>query len=393
MFTHKLSRGMALLLLALPMLVSACASGASATTSPTATAAPAAKAASPAAAPTAQAASGTPAAIGNPSKPVTLLETGSSLLYPVFNAWAPAIKQKYPNITVQTASTGSGTGISQAVAGVVQFGATDAYMSDSQLKNAPGIVNIPLAISAQQINYNLPGVTKPVNLSGPVLAAIYQGTIQYWDDPKIKADNPGLTLPHEKIVPIHRTDGSGDTFMFTQYLSFTDNGWKDKVGYNTSVNWPAVQGALGAEGNPGVVQALAQAKYSVGYVGISFLDQATQKGLGTAALMNQAGKFVMPEQANIVAAASAMVPKTPKDERISMINAPGADSYPIINYEYVAVQTKQQDPNVAAAMRDVLLWAISPDGGNAPSFLDKVHFLPLPSSVAPLSTAQIDEIQ
>ncbi len=394
MFSHRFSKGMALILLALPMVVSACSgAAASANTSPTTTTAPTAQAPSATTVPAAAGASGTPAGAANPSKPTTLLETGSSLLYPVFNAWAPAIKQKYPNITVQTASTGSGTGISQAVSGVVQFGATDAYMSDSQLKNAPGIVNIPLAISAQQINYNLPGVTRPVNLSGPIIAAIYQGTIQYWDDPKITADNAGLTLPHEKIIPIHRTDGSGDTFMFTQYLSFTDTGWNNKIGYNTSVNWPAVQGALGAEGNPGVVQALAQTKYSIGYVGISFLDQATQKGLGTAALENQAGKFVMPEKANIVAAASAMVPKTPKDERISMINAPGSGSYPIINYEYVAVQTKQQDPNVAAAMRDVLLWAISPDGGNAPSFLDKVHFLPLPSSAAPLSKAQIDQIQ
>ncbi len=361
MSSHKFSRGIALVLLALPMVLGACASGASATS--------------------------------NAGKSITLLETGSSLLYPLFNAWAPAIKEKYPNITVQTASTGSGTGISQAVSGVVQFGATDAYMSDQQLQKAPGIVNIPLAISAQQINYNLPGITKPLDLSGPVIAGIFEGTIQYWDDPKIKADNADITLPHEKIVPVHRTDGSGDTFMFTQYLSFTDNGWKDKIGYNTSVNWPTVQGSLGAEGNPGVVQTLAQTKYSIGYVGISFLDQATQKGLGTAALKNQAGKFVMPEQKNVVAAASAMVPKTPKDERISMINAPGADSYPIINYEYVAVQTNQKDPNVAAAMRDVLSWAISPDGGNAASFLDKVHFLPLPSTAAPLSKAQIAEIK
>lgn len=362
------------------------------------TTAPAA-AASTAATPTAASSSSTastPAAAAqgsNPSKPLTLLETGSSLLYPLFNAWAPSIKEKYPNITVQTASTGSGTGIAQAVSGVVQFGATDAYMSDAQLKKAPGIVNIPLAISAQQINYNLPGISKPLNISGPVLAGIFQGTIRYWDDAKIKADNPGVNLPHQQIVPVHRTDGSGDTFIFTQYLSDSDSGWNSKVGFGTSVSWPSVQGGLGANGNPGVVQTLAQTKYSVGYVGISFLDQATQKGLGTAALKNQAGKFVMPVKANIVAAASAMVPKTPKDERISLIFAPGDNSYPIINYEYVAVQTKQKDPEVAAAMRTVLLWAISSNGGNASSFLDKVRFLPLPASAAPLSEAQIAQIQ
>jgi phosphate transport system substrate-binding protein len=328
-----------------------------------------------------------------PSKAVTLLETGSSLLYPLFSAWAPAIHQAYSKITVQTASTGSGTGISQAVAGVVQFGATDAYMSDAQLKKAPGIANIPLAISAQQINYNLPGISQALNLSGPLLASIYEGKIQYWDDPALTAANPGVDLPHERIILIHRTDGSGDTFLFTQYLSFSDPGWNSSIGYNTSINWPSVQGELGAEGNPGVVQTLAQTKYSIGYVGISFLDEVKQQGLGTAALKNQAGNFVLPEQKNIVAAAAAMVSKTPKDERVSLIFAPGADSYPIINYEYVAVQTQQSNPDIAAGMRSVLLWAISPKGGNAPSFLNKVHFLPLPDSVAPLSKAQINQIQ
>ncbi len=329
----------------------------------------------------------------NPTKPVTLLETGSSLLYPLFNAWAPAIAQQYSNITVQTASTGSGAGISQAIAGVVQFGASDAYMSDAQLKKAPGIVNIPLAISAQQINYNLPGLSRPLNLSGPVLAGVYEGKIQYWDDPALKVDNPGVNLPHQAIIPVHRTDGSGDTFLFTQYPSFSDSDWNNSVGYNTSVNWPSISSGLGANGNSGVVQTLAQTPYSIGYVGISFLDQATGKGLGTAALKNQAGNFVLPDQANITAAATAMVSKTPKDERLSLIFAPGTNSYPIINYEYVAVQTHQSNPAVAAAMRTVLSWAISPQSGNSPSFLDKVHFLPLPTTVVTLSQAQINAIQ
>ncbi len=328
----------------------------------------------------------------NPDKAVTLLETGSSLLYPLFNAWAPAIKQAYPNITVQTASTGSGTGISQAISGIVQIGASDAYMSDSQLAKAPGIVNIPLAISAQQINYNLNGVAS-LNLSGSVLAGIYTGKITYWDDPAIKADNPNTALPHNQIVPVHRTDGSGDTFLFTTYLSDTDAGWKNSIGFNTSITWPSVQGAIGAEGNSGVVQTLAQTPNSIGYVGISFLDQAASKGLGTAALKNQAGSFVAPAAANIAAAASTMVSDTPADERLSLIYAPGANSYPIINYEYAIVQSKQSDPATAAAIRTVLLWALSPSGGNAPSFLDKVHFLPLPTAVIPKSQAQINEIK
>ena len=330
--------------------------------------------------------------VGNPSQPVTLLETGSSLLYPLFNDWASAIQQEYPNITIQTASTGSGTGIAQSTAGVVQIGASDAYMSDAQLANTPGIVNIPLAISAQQINYNLPGVTS-LNLSGSVLAGIFTGTIRYWDDPALQADNPGVNLPHNAIVPVHRTDGSGDTFLFTQYLSAADSTWKDSIGYNTSVNWPAVQGALGGQGNPGVLQTLAQTPDSIGYLGISFLDQAQSKGLGTAALKNQAGHFVMPTQTNISAAAAAMVNDTPDDERISLIYAPGVDSYPIINYEYAVVQSHAASPEQAAALRTALMWIISPDGGNASKYLDPVHFLPLPASVFDKSKAQINKIQ
>jgi phosphate transport system substrate-binding protein len=328
----------------------------------------------------------------NPSIPITVLETGSSLLYPLFNQWAPAIKQAYPNLTVETASTGSGTGIAQAVSGVVQIGASDAYMSDSQVVATPGIVNIPLAISAQQINFNLPGISS-LNLSGTVLAGIFTGTIRYWDDPAIKADNPNVNLPNELIIPIHRTDGSGDTFIFTQYLSDSDANWNNSIGYNTSINWPAVQGAIGAVGNSGVVQTLAQTPYSIGYVGISFLDQANSKGLGTAALKNQAGEFVLPTAENITAAASAMVPNTPADERISLVFAPGVNSYPIINYEYAIVQTHQSNPVMASAIRTVLLWAISTSGGSSASFLDTVHFLPLPGSVVSKSEVQINQIQ
>ncbi len=334
---------------------------------------------------------GATAVMQNPAKPVTVLETGSSLLYPLFNQWAGAIHQAYPNITVQTASTGSGTGIAQALAGVIQIGASDAYMSSAQLANSPGILNIPLAISAQQINYNLPGV-KSLNLSGSDLAGIYTGKIQYWDDAALKADNPNANLPHQSIIPIHRSDGSGDTFLFTTYLSDTDSGWQSNYGYNTSINWPSVNGAIGAEGNAGMVQTLSQTPYSVGYVGISFLDQATQGGLGTAALQNKAGKFVLPTQQNISAAADAMVPNTPQDERVSLINAPGDSSYPIINYEYAIVNATQSSQDMATAVQTVLVWAIDPNGGNTGKFLDAVHFLPLPDNVRKISQAQIGKI-
>ena len=329
--------------------------------------------------------------VTGPSQPVTILETGSSLLYPLFNLWAPDIQQAYPNINLQAASTGSGTGIAQAASGVVQIGASDAYMSKSQLTKTPDILNIPLAISAQQINYNLPGV-KSLKLSGTNLAGIYTGKIQYWDDQAIQADNAGINLPHKQIIPVHRTDGSGDTFLFTQYLSATDGAWQNQYSYNTSINWPSMQGALGAQGNSGMVQTISQTPYSLGYVGISFLDQAQSKGLGTAALKNKAGNFVLPSEANISAAASAVVPNTPADERVSLINAPGQNSYPIINYEYAIVTKNQSGQAEATGVKTVLLWAVSAEGGNQAKYLKQVHFLALPDSVKKMSQAQIQQI-
>ncbi len=396
MHAHNKFGGAALAVsLLFALLLSGCAVGSS--TNPTV---PAPGGSQPAlTAQSATAASGTPGAalpatgnLQNPSQPVTVLETGSSLLYPLFNQWAPAINQQFPNITVQTASTGSGTGIAQAISGVIQIGASDAYMSEAQLAQSPGILNIPLAISAQQINYNLPEVSQPLNLSGQVLAGIYTGQIQYWDDQAIQADNPNASLPHKQIIPVHRSDGSGDTFLFTTYLSNTDTNWQNQYGYNTSISWPSVQGAIGAQGNSGMVQTIAQTPYSIGYVGISFLDQATQAGLGVASLKNKAGNFVQPSQQNISIAASTMVPNTPQNERVSLIDAPGANSYPIINYEYAIVNTTQSSQAMATAVQTILLWSISPDGGSAAQYLDPVHFLPLPDNIRQMSAQQIQKI-
>ncbi len=151
------------------------------------------------------------------------METGSTLLYPLFNIWVPAYTQQHPNVQITTQGTGSGTGISEAVSGIAQIGASDAYMSNPLIKAHPRVLNIPLAISSQMINYNIPGLNKQqLKLSGPVLAGIYDGSIRFWDDPAIAKDNPGVKLPHNAIVPVHRTDGSGDTFIFTQYLSELD---------------------------------------------------------------------------------------------------------------------------------------------------------------------------
>ena len=321
---------------------------------------------------------------------VSLLETGSTLLYPLFNLWVPDYTAKNPGVKITTQSTGSGTGQAQAVNGAAQLGASDAYLSDAQMQKTPGMLNIPLAISAQQINYNLPGVTG-LKLSGPVLAKIYSQST-YWDDPDIARLNPGVKLPHEKIIPIHRSDGSGDTFIFTQYLSFSTPSWKDGPGFGTNVSWPAVPEAIGAKGNDGMVSALEQNKYSIAYVGISWLAQATKAGLGEALLQNRDGNFVLPTADTIKAAADALFDKTPKDERISLIFAPGAQSYPIINYEYVIVKQKQPDADTAKAIKDFLTWGLDPNNGGAASYLDKVHFQPLPASIVKLSQDQINSI-
>ncbi len=324
---------------------------------------------------------------------ISLLETGSTLLYPLFNLWVPVYTKMHPNVKITTQGTGSGTGIAQAISGVAQIGASDAYMSDAQVKMHP-MLNIPLAISIQMINYNLPGLNnKHIKLSGPVLAGIYSGKITNWDAPEIAKINPGIKLPNHKIIPIHRTDGSGDTFIFTTYLSDTDPAWAKSVGYSTTVSWPTVQGGIGAVGNPGMVEALKSTPYGVAYIGISWKEPVEKAGLGIAMLQNRAGKFVLPTVENAKAAAGEMVSKTPADERISLVYAPGEKSYPIINYEYAIVNKKQPNAETAAALRDFLNWALDPKGGNAPHFMEKVHFVPLPESVVALSRKQIAEIQ
>lgn len=325
---------------------------------------------------------------------VNILETGSSLVYPLFNLWVPAYTKANPNVRLTTQSTGSGTGISQAVEAIVQIGASDAYMANALMKQHPGMLNIPLCISSQMVNYNLPGLNKQhVKLSGPALAGIYQGKITRWSDNAIAQLNPGVKLPDRTIIPVHRSDGSGDTFIFTQYLSFSTPDWANSLSYGTTISWPAVSGGLGAVGNPGMITAIKDNPYSIAYIGTSYQNQIVSQDLGIAMLRNRDGKFVLADAKTAATAANVMVPKTPKDERVSLIFAPGPESYPIINYEYAIVHTKQPSAEMAAQLRKFLTWAISAKGGNAPHFMEQVHMVPLPASVVKLSEAQIAEIQ
>jgi phosphate transport system substrate-binding protein len=329
-------------------------------------------------------------ATGAKADTITLVETGSSLLYPLFNLWVPDFTAANPGIQVTTTSTGSGAGIAQAIKGLVQIGASDAYVSDAMAAKHPEIMSIPLAISAQEINYNLPGV-KSLKLSGPILAGIFMGKITKWDDPKIAAANPGVSLPDHTITPIHRLDGSGDTFIFSQYLADSTPAWKSALGYSTSISWPAIRGEIGAKGNAGMLAAAAANPYSVTYIGISYAGKVAAAGLGTAALKDANGEYVLPTPATIGAAADSVVTDTPPDERISMIFAQGPMAYPIVNYEYAVVSNNQPNGDVAGALQKFLTWAITT--GNGSTYLDKVHFLPLPAAIQILSKTQIAKIQ
>jgi phosphate transport system substrate-binding protein len=363
--------------------LAACSSGSSSTTSSTTS--PSTTVSSPAAS---SSATGVPTAPASASQ--ALSETGSTLLYPLFNLWVPDYTKTYPQIKMTTAGTGSGTGISQAAAGAVQIGASDAYLSSTDVSKYPGLLNIPLAISAQQINYNIPGLSQSTHLklNGPVLAQIYEGKITKWNDPAITSLNPGVSLPGTTIVPLHRSDGSGDTFLFTTYLSDQNpSTWGSTISYGTTVSWPKVSGALAEEGNGGMVDGCKATPGCVAYIGISYLKKTTAAGLGEAQIENGSGSYLLPSASTISTEVQAFASKTPANESLSLINGPG---YPIINYEYAIVNTKQSSTTTAQDVQAFLHWALT--SGNASSYLSQVQFQPLPASVVALSNAQIAKI-
>ncbi len=324
----------------------------------------------------------------------SLTETGSTLLYPLWNIWAPAYEQKYPQVHLTTAGTGSGTGISDAATGTVDIGSSDAYLSTSQKAAHPTLLNIPLGISVQVIGYNLPGVTAHVKFNGKILAQIYEGKITTWNDPALKAINPGVTLPSIPIVPLHRSDGSGDTFIFTQYLSKqTPSGWGTNVKFGTSVTWPSVSGALAEQGNGGMVTGCKKTTGCIAYVGISYLSQLLGDGLYYGELMNGSGNYVLPTSSAVSAEANYFTAKTPASGTISLINGPVPTGYPIINYEYAIVNTQQSSASTAKAIRSILEWAITPQNGNSNKYLSQVSFQPLPPKVVAQSVKQIAQIK
>ena len=329
-----------------------------------------------------------------PSGSTSLTETGSTLLYPLWNLWVPGYTGKYSQVNITTAGTGSGTGITDASNGTVDIGASDAYLSPSEVSASPHLQNIPLAISAQIVAYNVPGVTAHLKLSGKVLSEIYQGQVTSWNASQIASINPGVTLPNTPIVTLHRADSSGDTFLFTTYLSKTDaSGWGTKVGYNTTVSWPNAPGALAETGNSGMVSGCKATPGCIAYIGISYLTQSLQAGLGEAELQNGKGNYELPSAQTIEAEANYYVNKTPANGTISMIYGPVSNGYPIINYEYAIVNSQQSSSDTAQAIRSVLDWAINLKEGNSSQYLSPVYFQPLPSKIVTASQKQISNIK
>jgi len=331
---------------------------------------------------------------------VTITETGSSLLFPAFSLWAAGFQSTYHNVTVKVDSTSSGTGIKDASEGNVDMGASDAFLSTGNLVQHPDLLNIPLAISAQQVNYNLPTVplTKHVKLDGQLLAEIYSGLITRWNDQRIKGVNPGIALPNIPIVPLHRAESSGDTFLFTSYLSAKASPanltWSRNIGYGTSVAWPARVGAVPPQqGNSGIEADCASKVGCVAYIGISYLHKALADGLGYAELANSAGRFFLPtDAASIAAAVKPFVAQMPANESISMVNGPAGNGYPIVNYEYAIVPDHYANPTTARDVKAFLHWVITT--GKAPKYLGgDIMFQPLPPEVAYLADVQIARIK
>lgn len=330
--------------------------------------------------------------VGNPATPVTLQEAGSSTMYPYLRVLSSPLTQKYPHITLSPAAGGSGAGQSEAMAGTIDLGASDVYLSQAQLQADPGILNIPISVSSLVVTFNLKGISS-LNLSGPIVANIYLGKITHWNDPAIASLNPGVTLPDEAIVPIRRLDSAGDTFDLTEFLSATSGSWANGPAEGLTVTWPAVSGELAESGDPGMISGMSKTPGSIGYLGISYAPQGLQAGLGEAALRNRAGHFVKSDQTTIQAAVAAGAAKLPSDLVGTLVYQPGAQSYPIVTYDYLVVESKQSDAEKALAIRTFLTWAISSTGGASEANLYAVGFQPLPKSALPKVNAAIRKIK
>ena len=318
----------------------------------------------------------------------SISETGSTILFPLFGAWQTAYSTANPSVTITSGSTGSGVGIADAAEGLVNIGASDAWLSASDVAKYPGLLNIPLTVSAVLVNYNLPGV-KSLNLNGTVLAEIYTGKITTWNAPAIAALNPGANLPPTKIVTLHRADSSGATFLFASYLNAQDPSLWPSSDVDTTITWPSVPGAVAETGNGGMVTGCGSIKGCIAYIGNSYQAKITAAGLGAASLANKAGKFTQATPAAI-SAALASFPTAPASGAESLINTSAPTGYGIINYEYAIVKKTQPSAAEASAIKAFLSWILTT--GDSSKYLSATDGTPLPSTTLPVSQSLVSSL-
>jgi phosphate transport system substrate-binding protein len=315
----------------------------------------------------------------------SLTGAGATFPNPIYTKWFDAYSKK-TGIQINYQSIGSGGGIRQFTEGTVDFGATDGPMNESQIQAVGGnVLHVPAVLGAVVVTYNLPslGDTK-LKFDGNLLVDIFMGRVTRWDDAKIAALNPGVKLPGMDLIVVHRSDGSGTTYVFTDYLNKFSREWKDKVGYATSVNWPV---GLGGKGNEGVTQQVKQVEGALGYVELIY---ALSNKLPYAQVKNAAGNFSTPSLESVTAAAAGI--KLPKDTdfRVSITNAPGADAYPIASFTWLLVKKDNKDLAKARLIKDFLTWMITPE---AQKMASELHYAPLPEPVVALIEARLPTLK
>lgn len=311
---------------------------------------------------------------------------GATFPYVIYSKWFDAYHQK-TGIEFNYQSIGSGGGIKQVTEGTVDFGASDAPMTDEQLKavkdkQGTEILHIPTVMGAVVLTYNLPQVGKGLKLTPDVLADIYLGKIKKWNDSRITSINNGKKMPDKAIFVAHRSDGSGTSNIFTGYLSKVSNDWKSKVGQGTSVNWPA---GIGGKGNEGVSGLVKQTEGAIGYVELAY---AEKNGLSYALLKNKAGNFVEPTFEAVSQAAAGFIKNMPADLRVEITNADGKNSYPISGFTWLLVYKNMKDKSKAKAIADFLKWAVT-DGQK---YAKDLYYAPLPKEVVKLNEKKISSI-
>jgi len=291
---------------------------------------------------------------------ILLNAAGATFPYPIYSKWFDVYHQKDPNVQINYQSIGSGGGIRQLLAGTVDFGASDGPMSDEQLKEAKfKILHFPTVLGAVIPIYNVSGVSGELNFTQKAIAGIYMGTITKWNDPEIAGANSGVKLPAADIVVVHRADGSGTSYIFTDFLSKVSNDWKNKVGKGTSVQWPV---GLGGKGNEGVSGLVKQTPGSIGYVELIY---AVQNGITFGKVQNASGKFVKADLAGVTASAAAAAKEIPDDFRVSITNEQGPTVYPISSFTWLLIPAQISDATKRDAIKGFLKWMLTDGQGYA----------------------------